>query len=80
MTNTFTERWHGAEAELAAAKAREMLRYQAAVTLGDFSTACILGGEAMGLFDAVLPAGEIVERIVTDAERALRASARLITG
>src|SRR5215831_14532693 len=80
MTNAFTKRWHGAEAELAAAKAREMPRYQAAVTLGDFSTARILGGEAMGLFDAVLPAGEIVERIVTDAERALRASARLITG
>jgi len=80
MTNAFTERWHGAEAELAAVKAREMPRYQAAVTLGDFSTACILGGEAMGLFDAVLPAGEIVERIVTDAERALRAGAGLITG
>ncbi len=80
MKNAFTERWHGAEAELTAAKAREMPRYQAAVTLGDFSTACILGGEAMGLFDAVLPAGEIVERIVADAEGALRAGNALIAG
>jgi nitronate monooxygenase len=80
MRNAFTERWHGAETELAGAKAREMLRYQAAVTLGDFSTACILGGEAMGLFDAVLPAGEIVERIVAEAERSLRAGAGLIVG
>lgn len=79
MKNAFTERWHGAEAELTAAKAREMPRYHAAVTLGDFSTACILGGEAMGLFDAVLPAGEIVEGIVAGAERALRAGTQLIT-
>jgi nitronate monooxygenase len=80
MKNAFTERWHGAEAELAAAKAREMPRYQAAVTLGDFTTACVLGGEAMGLFAEVLPAGEIVERIVAAAERALRAGNQLITG
>jgi nitronate monooxygenase len=79
MKNAFVERWHGAEAELAAAKGREMPRYQAAVTAGDFSTACILGGEAMGLFDTVPPAGEIVARIVADGERALRAGAGLIT-
>ena len=78
MKNAFTELWHGAESELTAAKAREMPRYQAAVTLGDFSTACILGGEAMGLVDAVLPAGEIVERIIAEAERALRAGNQLI--
>jgi hypothetical protein len=34
----------------------------------------------MGLFDAVLPAGEIVERIVADAERTLRAGSELIAG
>jgi hypothetical protein len=37
-----------------------------------------MGGEAMGLFDAVLPAGEIVERMVADGEHALRAGAGLI--
>src|SRR5262249_27418581 len=79
MKNAFVERWHGAGAELAAAKGREMPRYQAAVTAGDFSTACILGGEAMGLFGTVRPAVEIVARRVADGERALRAGAGLIT-
>lgn len=80
MRNDFIARWHGAEAELRAAQAREMARYQAAATLGDFSIAGVLGGEAMGLFDAVLPAGEIVARMVAEAETALRGGARRLTG
>jgi nitronate monooxygenase len=78
MRNDFVARWHGAEAELAAARPREMARYQAATTVGDFATACIFGGEAMGVFDAVLPAGEIVSRMVAEAEDALRAGVRCI--
>jgi hypothetical protein len=35
----------------------------------------VLGGEAVGLIDDVVPAGEIVERMVTEAERALAAGA-----
>jgi nitronate monooxygenase len=73
LRNAFVDRWHGAEAELRGAQAQEMARYQAAVTLGDFATAGVLGGEAMGLFDAVLPAGEILARMVEEAERALTA-------
>ena len=80
MRNDFVERWHGAETDLSEAQAREMARYEAAVALGDFSTACIFGGEAMGVFDEVLPAGEIVARMVAEAEDALRAGARRITG
>jgi nitronate monooxygenase len=78
MRNDFVTRWHGAEAELAAARPREMPRYQAAAAVGDFATACIFGGEAMGVFDAVLPAGEIVSRMVAEAEDALRAGVRCI--
>jgi len=78
MRNDFVARWHGAESELAAAQSREMARYQAAATVGDFDTACIFGGEAMGVFDAVLPAGDIVGRIVAEAENALRAGARRV--
>ncbi len=80
MRNDFVARWHGAEAELTAAQSREMPRYQAAVAVGDFDTACVLGGEAMGVFDAVLPAGEIVSSMVAEAEAALRAGARCVTG
>jgi nitronate monooxygenase len=75
LRNDFVSRWHGAEPELTAARAREMARYQAAVAIGDFSTAAVLGGEAVGLIDDVLPAGEIVERMVTEAESALAAGA-----
>ncbi len=78
LRNGFVERWHGAEAELAAAKPREIARYQAAVAAGDFTTAAVLGGEAMGLCDAVRPAAEIVSRIVAEAETALRRGAGCI--
>jgi nitronate monooxygenase len=80
MRNDFVARWHGAEDELATAQPGEMARYQAAAAAGDFATACIFGGEAMGVFDAVLPADQIVTRMVAEAESALRAGARRVTG
>jgi nitronate monooxygenase len=80
MRNDFVARWHGAEAELRAARSQEMARYQAAVAVGDFDTAAILGGEAMGVFDSVLPAGEIIERMAAAAEAALRLGAQRIVG
>jgi nitronate monooxygenase len=80
LRNDFVARWHGAETALGAARAQEMARYQAAVAAGDFSVAGVLGGEAMGLIDAVLPAAEIVRRMVAEAETALRDGARRIVG
>jgi nitronate monooxygenase len=78
LRNDFVERWHGDEAALKAAQAREMARYHAAVAIGDFATAGVLGGEAVGLFDRVLPAGEIVAEMVAEAERALVAGGKRI--
>jgi len=78
LRNDFTARWHGAEPTLRAAQADEQARYQAAVAAGDFTTAGVLCGEAIGLIDAVLPAEEIVARMVADAEAALAAGARRI--
>jgi nitronate monooxygenase len=80
MRNAFVARWHGAEAELATAQPHESARYQAAVAAGDFATACIFGGAAMGVFDQILPAGEIIARMVAQAEDALRAGARRVAG
>ena len=37
LHNEFARRWHGAEAELAAAAEREKARYHAAAAIGDFS-------------------------------------------
>lgn len=79
LRNDFVARWHGAEAELDRTKPREMARYAAAVAAGDFSTAGVLGGEAVGLFDSVLPAGEIVARMIAEAETALSAGAARLT-
>jgi nitronate monooxygenase len=78
LRNDFTKRWHGAEAALEAARAAETARYHAAATVGDFGTAVIFSGEAAGLVDQVLDAGEIVRRMVADAEAALRAGAQCI--
>jgi nitronate monooxygenase len=78
MRNGFVDQWQGSEAALSAAQEREMHRYQAAAAMGDFSIACIFGGEAMGIFDAVLPAKEIVARMVAEAEEAIRTSAQRI--
>jgi nitronate monooxygenase len=80
LNNDFARRWHGAETELMAEAERQMARYQAAAAVGDFSTAVIFGGEAMGLCDRVLPAGDIVAGMVAEAEAALRAGAQRIAG
>ena len=79
MRNPFVEAWQGREAALAAARDSELPRYQAAAAAADFSIACVFGGEAMGIFDKVRPAGDIVASIVADAERALSAGANLLT-
>lgn len=79
MRNAFVERWHGAETALAKNRQSEREHYQAAAAAGDFTTAGVLGGEAIGLFDTVPPAGEIVARMVAEAETALRAGARRVT-
>jgi nitronate monooxygenase len=74
LENAFTERWHGREAALSETAA-EQARYGAAAEAGDFDTAGVIAGEAAGLIGEVLPAGEIVERLVTEAEARLKAVA-----
>ena len=75
LANTFTERWHGNETALAEAGAAERARYGEATGRGDFDTAGVIAGEAVGLIGEVLPAGEIVERLVAEAESRLEAVA-----
>jgi nitronate monooxygenase len=75
LANAFTERWHDHEAELAEAGAAERARYGAAAEAGDFDTAGVIAGEAAGLIGEVLPVGEIVERLVAEAESRLEVAA-----
>ena len=63
LRNSFTETWHGREAELRKELSPERKRYGDAVAQGDFDVALVFAGEAVDLIDAVLPAGRIVERL-----------------
>jgi nitronate monooxygenase len=73
LRNDFLERWHGHEAELAASQeARE--GFQAAQADGDFETAMVWAGEAVDLIHEVLPAAEIVQRIVSQATACLQSA------
>jgi len=72
LRNDFCERWHGREGELEAALDTEAPAYQSAFQDGDFDTAAIFAGEAVDLIDAVVPAGELVQRTGAEAEARLR--------
>ena len=64
LRNKFSTAWHGKEAALRERIADERKAYYAAVERQDFDTGVIFAGEAVDLIDAVLPAAEIVRRIV----------------
>jgi nitronate monooxygenase len=70
FANSFTQRWHGREAELQTASA-DKARYADATAAQDFSSAVVWGGESVDLIHSVEPAGAIVARIVAEAEAAL---------
>ena len=64
LRNEFIAKWHGNERALQENISQERKAYFAAVERQDFDTALIFAGEAVDLIDSVLPAAEIVRRIV----------------
>lgn len=64
LRNKFTAAWHGREAALAEHIKSEREAYNAAVERQDFDAALVFAGEGVDLIDAVLPAAEVVRRIV----------------
>jgi nitronate monooxygenase len=74
LRNKFVDDWHGKDAELAApdVQARELERYVTAREAGDADNTGLFIGEAVGMVSDVQPAAAIIERIVQEAERALR--------
>jgi nitronate monooxygenase len=71
LRNHHIEHWLGREDELEA-KSDEVARdYAAARERGDFDVAAVIVGEACALIHDIPTAGEIVERIVAQAERLL---------
>src|SRR4051812_2506815 len=64
IRNKFTGAWHGREQELIEKRDGEAKKYWQAAERQDFDTALIFAGEGIDLIDAVLPAAEIVRRVV----------------
>lgn len=70
LPNRFSDKWRSREAALAADQA-ELARYAAARAASNFDIAANYAGEGVDLIRAIEPAGEIVARLVAEAEAAL---------
>ncbi len=70
--NAFIERWAGREWELRARQPEAAAALERARETGDVDNASLLIGQDAGLIHDIPPAGEIVERIVAEAEALLK--------
>ncbi len=70
--NAFIERWAGREWELRARQPEVAAGLERARETGDAANAALLIGQDAGLIHDIPPAGEIVERIVAEAEALLK--------
>jgi nitronate monooxygenase len=71
LRNAHLERWLGNENELEASAEEVGPAYAAARDQGDFDIAAVIAGEACALIHDIPPAGEIVQRIVAEAEQVI---------
>lgn len=71
LRNAHLDRWFGREVELLRRQEEEATRYAAARRDGDFDVAAVIAGESSGLVRDILPARDIVERIVREASALL---------
>jgi nitronate monooxygenase len=74
LRNGTTERWLGRESEMEACAEEVGRDYAAAREQGDYDVAGIIAGEACALIHDIPQAGEIVERVVAEAERVIAAN------
>ena len=72
LSNTFNSEWHGQDAEVMAHRAALQEQLSAADQASDASVSPVRVGNATGLIFSVEPAGDIVRRIITEAEAILR--------
>ncbi|MBZ0217070.1 MAG: nitronate monooxygenase, partial [Fimbriimonadaceae bacterium] len=71
MKNRFSEQWAQDTSALEAAGAREQDRYAQSAATGDFDTAAVIVGEGVGLVRDARSASEILQEMISDAERLL---------
>jgi len=72
IRNDFTDAWDGHDAAIVARSAALRAAIQRAERAGDTNIAEVIGGNAVGLVHSVEPAGDILRRIVAEAETILR--------
>ncbi len=71
IANDFTAAWHGRNAELSKSLGTVQEKWWAAQRTGDTSQGVVFAGEGIDLIHDIAPAGDIVRRIVSEAEAAL---------
>jgi nitronate monooxygenase len=76
LRNPYLERWYGREMDLVRAVDAEAERLAEARRRQDFDVAPVIAGEASGLVREILPAREIVDRIMRETEAVLAHGAR----
>ena len=72
IANSFTDKWHGREAEMMARKSELSEDIATAAAAGDATTAPVRAGVASGLIRSVEPASYILREIVSQAEDILK--------
>ncbi|QPF82216.1 nitronate monooxygenase [Bradyrhizobium genosp. L] len=71
LVNDHLTRWSGREIELMQRADEIAVDYAAARAAGNFDVAAVFAGESAGLIHDIVPAAEIVGRIVAEAEQSL---------
>ena len=76
IRNSFSERWHGREAQLEEQRSSVSSEFEA--TRGDYAEDFVYAGQAAGLVEDIPSAGELVDRLMAEAEARLRACGTLL--
>ena len=76
--NRLVEDWLGRENEVRRHRAEIAARMREAVLQDDAENGELNFGQVAGLIDAIMPAGEIVRRVVAEAEEVLRARRQVV--
>ncbi|MGD9867947.1 MAG: NAD(P)H-dependent flavin oxidoreductase [Hyphomicrobiales bacterium] len=79
LRNGFTDMWHGREADLVKDAEGQSARWKRAWETGDVDVANTFVGECVGQIRAIEPAGDILRRIVREAEACLSRGRSLVS-
>lgn len=76
IRNSFSDRWHGREAQLEEQRSSVSAEFEA--TRGDYAEDFVYAGQAAGLVEDLPTAGELVGRLMAEAEARLKACTALL--